>query len=256
MTTLLNVKGVQKSFVKGAYAVNNVSFQIKKGQCLGVVGESGSGKSTLARLILSIETLKEGEIYFRGNRLDTLKGEKLRQIRRHMQLIFQDPTASLNQKLKIIESVMEPLDNFAEVCPSFLADARHCRRSTAAKLLQMVGLSSEYLDCYPHQLSGGQKQRVAIARAISLGPELVICDEPTSNLDVSIQAQILNLLKELKQTLGMSYLFISHDLAAVNYLCDEMIVMKEGQIVDRFLSKDLFCCKRNVYTRSLIQASS
>lgn len=120
----------------------------------------------------------------------------------------------------------------------------------------MVGLSNEYLDCYPHQLSGGQKQRVAIARAISLGPDLIICDEPTSSLDVSIQAQILNLLKELKETLGMSYLFISHDIAAVRYMCDKMIVMKDGEIVDSFLTEDLFSSMRSVYTKSLIHACS
>ncbi|TWI54102.1 ATP-binding cassette domain-containing protein [Halalkalibacter nanhaiisediminis] len=255
MTLLLDVKGVQKTFVKGSYAVDKVSLQMEKGMCLGVVGESGSGKSTLARLILSIESLTAGEVYFKGERFDTLKGKTLRRKRREMQMVFQDPSASLNQRLKILASVMEPLDNFSDVCPSFLTDVRHSRRETAAKLLQMVGLSSEYRDSYPHQLSGGQRQRVAIARAISLGPDLVICDEPTSSLDVSIQAQILNLLKELKQTLGMSYLFISHDLAAVHYMCDEIIVMKEGKLVDRFLTEDLFSSERNVYTRSLINVA-
>lgn len=256
MTILLDVRDVQKSFDKGSYAVNHISLQLNKGQCLGVVGESGSGKSTLAQLIVSIEKLDSGEIYFHGERLDTMKKEKVRQTRKNMQMIFQDPTASLNQQWKIITSVMEPLDNFEDVCPSFLKNVRHSRRETAAKLLQMVGLSSDYLDCYPHQLSGGQKQRVAIARAISLGPDLVICDEPTSSLDVSIQAQILNLLKELKQTLGMSYLFISHDIAAVQFMCDQMIVLKEGKIVDRFHTEELFSHNRNVYTKSLIQACS
>lgn len=256
MTILLEVRDVQKSFEKGSYAVNHISLQLNIGQCLGVVGESGSGKSTLARLIVLIEKLDSGEIYFHGERLDKMKKEKVRQTRKNMQMIFQDPTASLNHQWKIITSVMEPLDNFEDVCPFFLKNVRHSRRETAAKLLQMVGLSSEYLECYPHQLSGGQKQRVAIARAISLGPDLVICDEPTSSLDVSIQAQILNLLKELKQTLGMSYLFISHDIAAVQFMCDQMIVLKEGKIVDRFHTEELFSLNRNIYTRNLIQACS
>jgi len=256
MSILLDVRNVQKKYQDEFYAVHNASFQIKVGECLGLVGESGSGKSTLARLILSAVGLDNGEIYFYDQRLDTLRGERLRQMRKHVQMVFQDPTASLNERLTIMTSVMEPLDNFKTVKPSFLANERHSRKETATKLLKMVGLSSDYLNCYPHELSGGQKQRVAIARAISLGPDLVICDEPTASLDASIQAQILNLLKELKQQLDMSYLFISHDIAAVHFMSDEIIVMKEGELVDRFPATELLSTDRNFYTRQLIHASS
>ncbi|MCT8137031.1 ABC transporter ATP-binding protein [Anaerobacillus sp. CMMVII] len=256
MSVLLDVCHVEKKYQDQFYAVKDVSFQIKIGECLGLVGESGSGKSTIARAILSVVKLDKGAIYFHGSRLDTLQGEKLRQMRKHIQMVFQDPTSSLNERLSIFTSVMEPLDNFKKVKPSFLADVRHSREETAIKLLEMVGLSSDFLKRYPHELSGGQKQRVAIARAISLGPDLIICDEPTASLDASIQAQILNLLKELKKDLEMSYLFISHDIAAVQYMSDEMIVMKEGEIVDQFSTQQLLHSDRNLYTRQLIQANS
>ncbi|WP_100405372.1 ABC transporter ATP-binding protein [Bacillus solitudinis] len=256
MNVILDVKEVRKVYEKSFLAVNDISFKIKRGRCVGVVGESGSGKSTLAKLILSLEALSGGEIFYNEERLDTIRGKRLRQMRRNVQLIFQDPTASLNQRLTIFSSVMEPLDNFKEVTPSFLIDVRHSRRATAAKLMEMVGLTSEHLDRYPHQLSGGQRQRVAIARAISVNPDLLICDEPTSSLDASIQAQLMNLLKELKGSLGMSYLFISHDIGAVYFMSDEIIFMKEGRIVEQFLASELLSVDRNVYTRNLIQASS
>ncbi|WP_088105749.1 ABC transporter ATP-binding protein [Halalkalibacter urbisdiaboli] len=255
MDVLLDVRNVQKKYGKDVIAVHNFSFQLKKGTCLGIVGESGSGKSTLAKLILVIEKPTHGEIHFQQKRIDRLKGEPWRQLRKSMQLVFQDPTASLNQRVKIMDAVMEPLDNFKEVTPAFLKEVRHSRRAAATKLLNMVGLSSSYLNCYPHELSGGQKQRVVIARAISLGPELLICDEPTSSLDVSIQAQILNLLKELKETLRMSYLFISHDIGAVAFMSDEMMVMKDGQLIEQFPQAELATMERNIYTKKLIEAS-
>jgi peptide/nickel transport system ATP-binding protein len=237
-------------------AVQDVSFRIGEGECLGVVGESGSGKSTLARLLLVLDRPDSGEVCLHGRSIFALKGRALREARRHIQVVFQDPTSSLNQRLPVWRSVMEPLDNFPDVTPPFLANARHSRRVMAAKLLEMVGLQAEHLDRYPHELSGGQRQRVAIARGISLMPRLLICDEPTSSLDVSVQDQILKLLKSLKIKLGMSYMFISHDIAAVRTMSDRIIIMKEGKIVDQFASQQIMGKDRHEYTRQLVAAVS
>nr|WP_255711582.1 dipeptide/oligopeptide/nickel ABC transporter ATP-binding protein [Pelosinus baikalensis] len=235
-------------------AVQDVSLSICEGECLGLVGESGSGKSTLARLLLAIEPPDSGEIQLNGESLLALKGSALRKARRHFQVVFQDPNASLNQRLPVWQSIMEPLDNFPDVKPPFLADVRYCRRDTAVKLLEMVGLQAGHMERYPHELSGGQRQRVAIARGISLMPKLLICDEPTSSLDVSVQAQILQLLKNLQSELRMSYLFISHDIVAVRIMSDNIIVMKEGCIVDRFASQEIMSPNRHEYTQQLVSA--
>ncbi|AKL96331.1 ATpase component of various ABC-type transport systems [Clostridium aceticum] len=237
-------------------AVKDVSFKIQKGQCLGVVGESGSGKSTLGRLLLALEQPDSGEVWLKDKEIFQLKERELREARRDFQVVFQNPTASLNQRLPVWRSVMEPLNNFPEVCPPFLSDVRHSPRDTAAKLLEMVGLKAAHMDRCPHQLSGGQRQRVAIARGISLLPELLVCDEPTSSLDVSVQAQILDLLKRLQTELGMSYLFISHDIAAVGMMSDRILVMKEGQIVDEFMSNQIMSKDRHEYTRQLVAVVS
>jgi len=258
MSSLLHVAEIRKTYReqgRSVAALQNVSFHMKEGECLGVVGESGSGKSTLGRLLLALERPDQGEILFQGASLLQLRGKALRSVRKQLQVVFQDPTASLNQRLPILRSVMEPLDNFPEVIPPFLADVRHSRRETAARLLSMVGLPSELLDRYPHELSGGQRQRVAIARGISLNPKLLICDEPTASLDVSIQAQILKRLKQLQRELGMACLFISHDIVAVRLICERIIVMKEGRIVDSFDSEHLLSQGRHPYTQKLIQAS-
>jgi len=255
--TLLTVDHLHKTYREAkatVTALQDVSLHLHEGECLGVVGESGSGKSTLGRVLLALERPDSGEIRFGDTLLLALKGAALREIRQHIQVVFQDPTAALNQRLPIWKSVMEPLDNFPRVNPPFLQDVRHSRRETAARLLEMVGLSPEHLDRYPHELSGGQRQRVAIARGISLSPKLLICDEPTSSLDVSVQAQILQLLKHLQKRLGMAYLFISHDIAAVRMMSDRIIVMKEGQIVDQFESHELLNEDRHRYTRQLVEA--
>jgi ABC-type dipeptide/oligopeptide/nickel transport system ATPase subunit len=241
---------------KTVKALQEVSLTIRAGECLGLVGESGSGKSTLGRILLALERPDRGEVVLNSVPLLQLKGRKLRETRKHVQVIFQDPTSSLNPRLPIWKSVMEPLNNFPDVVPPFLADVRLSERDTAARLLEMVGLQATFLDRYPHELSGGQKQRVAIARGISLMPNLLICDEPTSSLDVSIQAQILQLLKELQSELGMAYLFISHDIAAVHHMSDRMIVMKEGQIVDQFVSDEIMSEERHEYTRQLVAVVS
>jgi ABC-type oligopeptide transport system ATPase subunit len=237
-------------------AVQDVSLRISEGECLGIVGESGSGKSTLARLLLALDQPDSGEVLLNGTSLFELKGRALRETRKHIQVVFQDPTSSLNQRLPIWRSIMEPLDNFPDVKPPFLADVRHSRRDTAAKLLEMVGLQAAHMDRYPHELSGGQRQRVAIARGISLSPKLLICDEPTSSLDVSVQAQILHLLKSMQTKLGMAYLFISHDIAAVRVMSDRIIVMKAGRIVDQFASDQIMSEDRHEYTRQLVAAVS
>jgi peptide/nickel transport system ATP-binding protein len=250
---MLEVKKVSKSY-RSNKVLNDVSFHMQQGECLGLIGESGSGKSTIAKLILGLDQYDSGQIILNNFDFNQLKGRELRKARRHVQVVFQDPSASLNPKLPIWKSVIEPLENYPEVIPVFLKEVRKERRKMAEILLEKVGLHSGLLDRYPHQLSGGQRQRVAIARGISLQPSLLICDEPTSSLDVSIQAQILNVLKELKREINMSYLFISHDMAAVQYMCERIAVFKEGMLVDLFLSKDLFSEDRHPYTRKLVEA--
>ncbi|MDQ0339051.1 peptide/nickel transport system ATP-binding protein [Caldalkalibacillus uzonensis] len=253
---VLNVKHLTKTYPSGVTAVDDISFQLEAGHCLGIVGESGSGKSTLARLLLALERPDRGEVFLEGVPLYTMRREALRLKRQHIQAVFQDPHASLNPSLTVMTSVLEPLDNFPHAVPSFLKPVSHDRRKLAAALLHMVGLGEDILDRYPHQLSGGQKQRVAIARGISINPKIVVCDEPTASLDVSVQAQVLNLLKSLQEELGMAYVFISHDLAAVRFMCDRVIVMKAGRIVDQCAAGALFKSERHPYTRQLLAASS
>ncbi|MBT2583214.1 dipeptide/oligopeptide/nickel ABC transporter ATP-binding protein [Planococcus sp. ISL-109] len=254
MKKLLQVKQVSKSYQSNS-VLTDVSFQMKQGESLGLIGESGSGKSTVAKLIVGLEQLDEGQIILNGIDFQSLKGSKLRKARRHVQIVFQDPMASLNPKLRIWKSIVEPLENYPEVVPVFLKDVRNDGKKMAGILLEKVGLPISLLDRYPHQLSGGQLQRVAIARGISLQPKLLVCDEPTSSLDVSIQAQILNLLGDLKREFGMSYLYISHDMATVRYMCERIAVLKEGVLVDSFLSDDLFSETRHCYTKLLVDAA-
>ncbi|RXT03812.1 ABC transporter ATP-binding protein [Ammoniphilus sp. CFH 90114] len=259
MRVIVSADKLSKTYKKSGIpvsALQDVSIHIEEGECLGVVGESGSGKSTLGRILLALEQPDHGDVRVSGTSILKVKGRALRDVRKHVQVVFQDPTSSLNQRLPIWLSVMEALDNFPEVTPPFLEDVRHSRRDTAVRLLEMVGLRAEHLDRYPHELSGGQRQRVAIARGISLMPKLLICDEPTSSLDVSVQAQILQLLKKMKTDLGMACLFISHDIAAVRYMSDRIIVMKDGQIVDEFPSRDILSEERHEYTRRLVAVVS
>jgi peptide/nickel transport system ATP-binding protein len=251
---MLQVERVSKSY-RSNTVLNDISFEMKQGECLGLIGESGSGKSTMAKLILGLDKYDSGQIILNNFNFTLLKGRELRKARRHVQVVFQDPSASLNPKLPIWKSVIEPLENYPEVIPVFLKEFRKEKREMAEILLDKVGLHSDLLDRYPHQISGGQKQRVAIARGISLRPSLLICDELTSSLDVSIQAQILNLLKKLKSEINMSYLFISHDMAVVQYMCERIAVLKKGVLIDLFSSKDLFSEDRHPYTRKLVEAA-
>lgn len=250
---ILVVKDIIKKYSNGHLAVKGASFSMKKGECLGLVGESGSGKSTLARCILMLEKIDKGEIWLNGEPLHSMKKSNLRKKQRSMQAIFQNPASALNSRLKIIDSLMEPLDYQPWVEPSFLNEVRGNRRKSAEALLDMVEIPSRYLDLYPHELSGGQKQRIIIARAISVQPLFIVLDEPTASLDVSIQAKVLNLLKDLQEDLGLSYFFISHDLSAVNFMCERMMVMKSGTIVDNFKRDDLFSKERDTYTKQLLE---
>ncbi len=237
-------------------ALDNVSFTLKEGECLGLIGESGSGKSTLGKLILGLENPDQGEIILNGMSFHTLKSSALRNARKEIQAVFQNPTQSLNGRLPIWKSVIEPLENYPEVIPDFLKEVRHSKRLMGSVLLELVGLNKDFLDHYPHQLSGGQIQRVAIARGIGLQPKLLVLDEPTSNLDVSTQAKILNLLKKLKKQFSISYLFISHDLSSIQYLSDRIAVLKKGRIVDLFSTSHLFELDRKTYTKQLVSTVS
>ncbi|MCI3926866.1 MATE family efflux transporter [Paenibacillus sp. TRM 82003] len=251
MTTVLQANRIFKSYSSSVQALHDVSLDIGEGESLGIVGESGSGKSTLGKIVLGLERADRGEVLLDGANLASLKGKQRKEARRQVQAVFQDPGASLNPKLPIWKSVVEPLENYPDVRPSYLDAKDRTPRAMAAALLRLVGLSDDVLNKYPHQISGGQRQRVAIARGVALRPKLLVCDEPTSSLDVSVQAQILNLLKELKEAHRLSYFYISHDLASVRFLCDRIAVLQGGRLVDLFPTEALFSEERHPYTRSL-----
>lgn len=250
---LLEVKNLQKTYSNGFTAVKGVSFSMDKGSSLGLVGESGSGKSTLGRCILMIEKISGGEILMEGESICELEVKKRKKYQRKMQAVFQNPTSSLNSKRKIIDSLMEPLDFQPYIEPEFLRGIRHNRKKVSSILMEMVHMPSRCLNAYPDEISIGQRQRVTIARAISVQPSLIVLDEPTASLDVSVQARILNLLKDLQEELNMSYLFISHDISAVNFMCKEIMVMKNGELIDCFLRDNILDDLREDYTKKLIQ---
>ena len=241
-------RGILQRQVGTIKAVDGVSFDIAKGATLGLVGESGCGKSTTGRAILRLVPPTSGSALLNGRDLFTLSPGDLRAARREMQMIFQDPYASLNPRMTVLEIISEPL-RVHGLCRS----SKDALSQTAA-LMERVGLSPTYLRRYPHEFSGGQRQRVGIARAIALNPKLLIADEPVSALDVSVQAQILNLLKKLQQELGLSYLFIAHDLAVVRHLSREIAVMYLGRIVERAPAEELFSAPSHPYTQALLSA--
>jgi len=228
-------------------AVNNVSLQIYKGETLGLVGESGCGKSTLARLIARLEKPSSGNIYFKGENIFLYDKKALKAYRRNVQLIFQDPYSSLNPRKSAASVIKEPLTIHR-------IGNKNQRRESVTQLMEKVGLSREQAHSYPHEFSGGQRQRIGIARALVLQPELIIADEPVSALDVSIQAQILNLLKDLKQDFGLTYLFISHDLNVIRHMSDRIAVMYLGRIVELAENREIYEHPFHPYTRMLLSA--
>ncbi|MCL4745087.1 MAG: ATP-binding cassette domain-containing protein [Burkholderiaceae bacterium] len=228
-------------------AVDGVSLQVMAGRSLGVVGESGSGKSTLARLVMALERPTRGSVRFLGRDLNALPAEELRRARRDFQMVFQDPYGSLDPRQTVARIVVEPLTAIGRV------DAGDARER-AAHALASVGLRAADLDKYPHEFSGGQRQRIAIARALVTRPKLIVADEPVSALDVSVQAQVLNLLQDLQDEFGVTYLLISHDLAVVDHVCDEVAVMYRGKFVEQGTPQTLFRAAAHPYTRALLDA--
>ncbi len=240
--------GVFRHRVGEVKAVDDVSFTVKRGETVGLVGESGSGKTTLGRAIIRLNEPTAGAIKYEGKVISDLGPRAFWPYRKKIQIIFQDPYNSLNPRLSIFEIVGEALEiHFPQM-------SRADRRERVAGLLQQVGLQPEHLDRYPHEFSGGQRQRIGIARALAVGPEFIVCDEPVSALDVSVQAQIVNLLQDLQEELGLTYLFIAHDLAVVEHISDYVLVMNQGKIVEAASAEAIYENPQHDYTRKLLAA--
>jgi ABC-type oligopeptide transport system ATPase subunit len=231
-------------------ALKDVSLQVARGESFGLVGESGSGKTTLTRCILRLEEITSGRIVYDGQDLARLSARALRVLRAKIQIVFQDPYASLNPRMTIRDIVAEPL----EIHHDLVALSASARTDRAAELLAVVGLRNEHLYRYPHEFSGGQRQRIGIARALALNPEFLILDEPTSALDVSVQAQVLNLLHDLQKRLGLTYLFVSHDLGVIRHVCDRVALLYRGALVEQNDTEAIFEQPRSDYARTLIAA--
>ncbi len=256
--TLLDVRGLKMYFpltrgivlqrtVGYVRAVDDISFSIERGQTLGLVGESGSGKTTIGRALIRLYKPTAGSIIFDGQDLAKMEGEPLREMRRRAQMVFQDPYASLNPRFTIGSLIAEPMHIYK------IANKQEIRERTA-ELLRVVGLRPEYIDRYPHEFSGGQRQRIAVARALSINPEFVIADEPVSALDVSVRAQVLNLLGRLQEQFNLTYLFVSHDLSVVRHVADRIAVMYLGKIVELADCDELYVAPKHPYTKALLSA--
>jgi len=255
---LVDVRGLKKHFVKSRdvwgrgtemlKAVDGVSFQIRKGETFGLVGESGSGKSTVGRCLLRLYDYTDGSVLFDGQDLSALGEKKLKPFRRRIQSIFQDPYSSLNPGMNVLELIGEPM-NIHGLYPK-----PNERKEAVASLLQRVGLKREHLYRYPHEFSGGQRQRISIARALSVRPEFVVCDEPISALDVSVQAQVVNMLEDLQHEFGLTYLFIAHDLSMVRHISDRIGVMYRGRLVEVADSDELYENPLHPYTKALLSS--
>ncbi len=240
--------GIFRHQVGEVKAVDDVSFQIQKGQTVGLVGESGSGKTTVGRAIIHLLQPTAGTIKYEDTIISDLSPAEFRPWRKKIQIIFQDPYNSLNPRLSIFEIIGEALEIH------FPAMTRADRRERVAGLLEKVGLKREHLDRYPHEFSGGQRQRIGIARALAVNPEFIVCDEPVSALDVSVQAQIVNLLQDLQEELGLTYLFIAHDLAVVEHVSNFVLVMNAGKIVEAATAEEIYANPQHEYTRKLLAA--
>ena len=256
-TPLLRVENIAKSYFSkvGVFgqkqeikAVNGISFDVFEGETLGLVGESGCGKSTLGKVILQLEKATKGSIFYKGKEITSLKSKDLRSLRKDIQLIFQDPYSSLHPRKIIGQAIIEPMEVHG------IGSSKKQRKEKAMELLSRVGLEASYFHRYPHQLSGGQRQRVGIARTIAMEPKLVICDESVSALDISVQAQVLNLLNELKEDFGFTYIFISHDLAVVKYMADQLLVMNKGAIEEIGDADEIYANPVKQYTKKLIDS--
>ncbi len=256
MSALLTIRNLTKEFEsrRGLFqrprvvrAVDDVSFEVREGETFGLVGESGSGKSTTGRCILRLIEPTSGDVIFRGRNLLALPSEEMRLERRNLQIVFQDPFSSLNPRLKVRQIVGEPLVIHG------IGD-KASRRARVEELFGLVGLDPSHLDRYPHQFSGGQRQRIGLARALALNPSLIIADEPVSALDVSVQAQVVNLLMDLQERLKLTYLFIAHDLRLVRQICDRVAVIYRGRIVELADAERVFSQPRHDYTRALLSA--
>ncbi|HFU7056571.1 TPA: ABC transporter ATP-binding protein [Bacillus cereus] len=254
---LLKVEDLKVHFpIKGGFfgrtldyvrAVDGVSFELQPGETYGIVGESGSGKSTTGKAIMHLTKATEGSIHFNNRDLTKLSRSELREQRKDIQMIFQDPYSSLNPKKRVLDIIAEPLRNFEKLSPDE-------ERRAVQEYLDKVGLNPESIYKYPHEFSGGQRQRIGIARALTLKPKLIIADEPVSALDVSVQAQVLNFLQDLQAELGLTYLFISHDLGVIRHMCDRIGVMYRGRIVEEATSTEIYNNPQHIYTKRLISA--
>jgi peptide/nickel transport system ATP-binding protein len=251
MNSLIRTEGLKKYFStpKGQlHAVDGINFDIAAGATLGVVGESGCGKSTLGRVILSLLEATEGSVYFEGKNVLKMSRHEMKEFRKMAQVIFQDPYASLNPRMSVSEIILEPL-----VVNKTYKTVREMEQHVF-KMMQTVGLAARLINAYPHELDGGRRQRIGVARALILKPKFIVCDEPVSALDVSIQAQILNLLMDLQEEMGLTYMFITHDLSVVRHISDEIAVMYLGKCVEKAPAKELFSSPLHPYTKALLSA--
>lgn len=249
--TILEVKNLKKYFktTKGMlHAVDDISFSLERGKTLGIVGESGCGKSTLGRSILRLIEPTSGEVKFEGKDIVSMSQREMRRMRREMQIIFQDPYSSLDPRKTVYQAISEPI-----IKHKLIKDKAQIEKRVL-ELMETVGLAERLINSYPHELDGGRRQRIGIARALALNPKFIVCDEPVSALDVSIQAQIINLLKQLQRDLGLTYIFITHDLSVVNHFSDEIAVMYLGKMVERAPAEELFANPIHPYTKALLSA--
>ena len=237
-----------KKQVGAVKAVDGISFDLYRGETLGIVGESGCGKSTVAKLLMNLERATKGEIFYKGQDITKLSGKALKEVRRNIQMVFQDPYTSLNPRMTVGDIIGEPYEIHPEVAP------KGDRRRKVQELLDVVGLNPEYINRYPHQFSGGQRQRIGIARGLALRPEVIVADEPVSALDVSVQAQVVNLLERLQADLGLSYVFIAHDLSIVRHISDRVGVMYLGRIVETGTDGQIYDHPTHPFTQALLSA--